>query len=318
MYQGCQVPLTIVCPAHGEFKQRPDRHLAGRGCPTCGRLKQWATRNGLSLEVLLQAQRDGLRYCRNHGFQGLDKFYSTVVRNGRVWYHCLECSRGSRRKNRLKVNRWANEYTQRIRLEVLKHYSPELECAICGEGHLEFLALDHIHGGGQGKRVVAGLTGGGSYWLSIRKAGFPSGYRVLCHNCNHKHGCRDFYWRGGNPKPAEKLSTNPLTQAVRRFNARHPERAREMALTSRRKRKAEVIGHYGGVCACCGEDDLDVLSIDHVNGGGARHRRELKAKGEVFGYHWLKKNGFPLGFRVLCLNCNLARGLYGRCPHEAV
>jgi hypothetical protein len=31
---------------------------------------------------------------------------------------------------------------------------------------------------------------------------------------------------------------------------------------------------------------------------------------------WLKRNGYPKGFRVLCHNCNSARGLYGYCPHK--
>jgi hypothetical protein len=31
---------------------------------------------------------------------------------------------------------------------------------------------------------------------------------------------------------------------------------------------------------------------------------------------WLRKNGFPKGFRVLCHNCNFAHGHYGYCPHK--
>lgn len=33
-------------------------------------------------------------------------------------------------------------------------------------------------------------------------------------------------------------------------------------------------------------------------------------------YYWLKRNHYPPGFRVLCSNCNFARGKYGHCPHE--
>jgi len=29
-------PVTITCPIHGDFTQRPPDHLRGRGCPTCG------------------------------------------------------------------------------------------------------------------------------------------------------------------------------------------------------------------------------------------------------------------------------------------
>lgn len=34
-YKDSQTPVTIICPKHGEFKQRPDGHLSGRGCPSC-------------------------------------------------------------------------------------------------------------------------------------------------------------------------------------------------------------------------------------------------------------------------------------------
>ncbi len=35
-------------------------------------------------------------------------------------------------------------------------------------------------------------------------------------------------------------------------------------------------------------------------------------------YSWLKKQGYPPGFQVLCHNCNLAKGYYGACPHQNV
>jgi len=31
--------VKIICPIHGVFLQRPDVHLNGAGCPTCGRIK---------------------------------------------------------------------------------------------------------------------------------------------------------------------------------------------------------------------------------------------------------------------------------------
>lgn len=60
---------------------------------------------------------------------------------------------------------------------------------------------------------------------------------------------------------------------------------------------------YGG-CKCigCGETDLAVLSIDHINGGGGKHRAEMKGKYTNINF-WLKANNYPDGFRVLCMNC---------------
>ncbi len=83
-----------------------------------------------------------------------------------------------------------------------------------------------------------------------------------------------------------------------------------------KKRREIVISHYGGVCACCEESQIEFLSMDHINGDGAKHRRELKKNGHIHIYDWLIKNNFPEGFQVLCMNCNWAKGKYGYCPHK--
>ena len=87
--------------------------------------------------------------------------------------------------------------------------------------------------------------------------------------------------------------------------------------------KREVFENYGGcVCACCGEIHMEFLSLDHVNGrgSGAKHRKELNLgkRGGLRMYQILKRDGWPLGFRVLCMNCNFALGHFGYCPHQHV
>jgi len=37
-YTGTQNNVTIVCEKHGPFEQAPNNHLAGQGCPDCGRI----------------------------------------------------------------------------------------------------------------------------------------------------------------------------------------------------------------------------------------------------------------------------------------
>ena len=34
-YKNCDTPVTIICPIHGEFEQKPYFHLKGQGCPKC-------------------------------------------------------------------------------------------------------------------------------------------------------------------------------------------------------------------------------------------------------------------------------------------
>ena len=83
----------------------------------------------------------------------------------------------------------------------------------------------------------------------------------------------------------------------------------------RRRLKAQVMDAYGAVCACCGEDRMLLLTIDHVAGNGAAHRRSLdgRAKGSAL-YRKLRQDGYPVGYQVLCFNCNFAKGTREQCP----
>ncbi len=79
--------------------------------------------------------------------------------------------------------------------------------------------------------------------------------------------------------------------------------------------KTQIMSHYGGAfCACCGEKELDFLTIDHINNDGAEHRRHM---GYVGLYRWLQENYYPTGFQVLCRNCNWGKYINkGICSHK--
>jgi hypothetical protein len=102
---------------------------------------------------------------------------------------------------------------------------------------------------------------------------------------------------------------------MRRYRARHGESARAYQRQFNRSRRALVLRHYGGKCECCGEAQVEFLALDHKNGGGNQHRREVKQRGaNMIG--WAIASGFPPIFRILCHNCNSAIGFYGSCPHQ--
>jgi len=87
-------------------------------------------------------------------------------------------------------------------------------------------------------------------------------------------------------------------------------------LIYRQKLRLDVLSHYSNgelKCACCGEECGEFLGIDHINGGGNKHRRQIGA-GSL--YRWLRLNNYPTGYRVLCYNCNHVIGTYGYCPHQ--
>lgn len=84
------------------------------------------------------------------------------------------------------------------------------------------------------------------------------------------------------------------------------------------RQRQEVLLHYSDgelKCKCCGEKEYKFLSIDHINGGGNQHRKSLGSK---YIYSWLKQNGYPDGYQVLCHNCNMAKAFYKICPHQEV
>lgn len=93
----------------------------------------------------------------------------------------------------------------------------------------------------------------------------------------------------------------------------------KIAAASRRyqqKIRKEVLNHYGHACACCGESRYEFLAIDHINGGGVRHKKEVLGAVHKSLAIWLRANNYPPGFRLLCHNCNSSLGWYGYCPHE--
>lgn len=78
---------------------------------------------------------------------------------------------------------------QKIRIETLTHYGGNPpKCVCCGETEIRFLCLDHINGGGNKERLaLKGYTGPNFYYL-LKNYNWPSGYQILCYNCNNAKG----------------------------------------------------------------------------------------------------------------------------------
>lgn len=77
-----------------------------------------------------------------------------------------------------------------------------------------------------------------------------------------------------------------------------------------------VYKHYSGGkprCACCGDEHMEFLTIDHINGDGKKHR--YLSRNRTL-YKWIIDNNFPKDLRILCMNCNWSHGKHGYCPHN--
>jgi hypothetical protein len=138
------------------------------------------------------------------------------------------------------------------------------------------------------------------------KESLCQGGEITCKICGESLPAVEFYVKDG-----VKTRHNTCKTCLR------PILSRKRKERNKRDRIAALEAYSNGSprCQCCGETHIEFLTIDHINGGGGKHRRELgKSSGRVF--RWLRNNGYPEGFRVLCINCNWSRGLYGYCPHE--
>ena len=140
-----------------------------------------------------------------------------------------------------------------------------------------------------------------------------------CKECHNQLGKR---WREANKEKSSAYSRD----YARIWRANNPERNRQRKREYNSKIKMRVMRTYSKsnepFCACCGENILQFLSIDHINNDGAKHRKILgngKSRGGTSGqkmYEWLIKNNFPSGFQVLCMNCNCGKERNGGvCPH---
>jgi len=126
----------------------------------------------------------------------------------------------------------------------------------------------------------------------------------------------------------EKIKANPITreeakrkakkyrvdniekdrEKVRRYYYSHHEAMKTRSKPRQDAIKLKVLTHYGnGKTACirCGFDDLRALSLDHINGGGYQHRKQVGSG--IHLYNWIIKNEFPEGFQTLCMNCQFIK-----------
>jgi hypothetical protein len=67
--------------------------------------------------------------------------------------------------------------------------------------------------------------------------------------------------------------------------------------------KNNVFEYYGGKCNFCNEDNQLLLSLDHLDGYGRKHRRSININSGTQFYKWVYKNK-PDNLRLLCYNCN--------------
>lgn len=141
--------------------------------------------------------------------------------------------------------------------------------------------------------------------------------KKICAKCRKEKDGSEF-----SPEPRTKCGLRSYCLACnatlrRAYRAKRKDEVNMQVSSRKRTIRLEVLRVYGGShpsCACCGETRYEFLVIDHMNGRGQEQRDLLGRRGNEL-YLWLKQQGYPDGYRVLCSNCNSALGWHGYCPH---
>lgn len=96
-----------------------------------------------------------------------------------------------------------------------------------------------------------------------------------------------------------------LQAKSRKWTAENRNKVRAIRAKSKRKSlvfwKGSAYDKLGSKCATCGELRWPVLTIDHVNGDGAEHRRQSKRNQKIF-YREVVIDSSGR-FQLLCMNC---------------
>ena len=123
--------------------------------------------------------------------------------------------------------------------------------------------------------TVCGVELGESNWMpSVRSRN----YRI-CRRC---HNRTTDSWRHG-----------------------HPQAMYQMRLRARLKLKQRVLDNLGGpICVRCGCNDIQILEVNHKNGGGTKWARAHYA-GAMFYYDIIKGRRTTSDLEVLCKICNV-------------
>lgn len=104
-------------------------------------------------------------------------------------------------KHRDKIKKYNDDNKERKKqwllnrkIEVLNHYTNnDIHCQCpCGCSHsgVEFMTIDHINGGGTQHRKDYHI---GNIYKWLKDNNYPSGFRVLCFNCNCSHTHRSVF-----------------------------------------------------------------------------------------------------------------------------
>lgn len=142
-------------------------------CPKCNEVK--------SFDEFYQRKNPRNKWDR---FQGHCKTCS--LKRRKDWYEAggkekvLLNAKKARIENPQKFKDRHKKWNWDSKMKALNAYGAKCQC--CGEKEPIFLAIDHINNDGAKHRKE--LSNKQTIYTWLRKNNYPTGFQVLCHNCN--------------------------------------------------------------------------------------------------------------------------------------
>jgi len=128
---------------------------------------------------------------------------------------------------------------------------------------------------------------------------------IRCSNCRNYSKQKNIEWKQRNPDLPAKLA-----KKRRKTHSKIISKQRKII---REKLKQQIFNAYGHMCNHCGEIRNKLLTIDHVNNDGGKHRKLVGRRSEDI-YKDVIKEYRPDKYQILCISCNWHKGMYKELP----
>jgi very-short-patch-repair endonuclease len=172
--------IIIICKEHGEFKQQPNSHLRGTGCPGCSNTRKYTTDDFINRSITIH----GNRYDYSKSIY-IDKFIKIIIickEHGEFElqpaYHlkgtgCLKCSKTYSIDKKLDfINKSIDKHNNKYDYSKVIYINDNTKVTIICNIHGEFLQLPRNHIVGSGCPLCINKTEG--IILKYLKLNYPN------------------------------------------------------------------------------------------------------------------------------------------------
>lgn len=169
-YINSQTKIYINCPEHGEFSQKPNEHLKGKGCPKCSFKKVQERKTIPSDEFVKRAKEthDGKYGYEEKGYNGIQ--YDTLIhcplhgdfyQKGYVHlqgFGCSKCSRKHKYTTKEFIDKSKEIHNDRYDYSKAEYINSHTKVCIICPIHGEFYQMPYLHLKGEGCHSCSHLS----------------------------------------------------------------------------------------------------------------------------------------------------------------